>query len=110
MPFDKEQTSRYRTGKHLKNSVKRKFDCDSYKKLFTSSRDLKRHKRIHTGEKPFKCNTCDKHFNQAGSLRVHEKVHSGERPFECETCKKSFNRDAAGHYPTRATRPVRPDP
>ena len=56
------------------------FECKHCDKAFSEARNLKRHERIHTGEKPFKCKKCNKTFSQAGNLKLHERKHTGEKP------------------------------
>ena len=33
---------------------------------------------------------CGKFFSELSNLRKHEKIHTGERPFTCKYCAKSF--------------------
>ncbi|XP_045534913.1 zinc finger protein 705D-like isoform X1 [Papilio machaon] len=36
------------------------------------------------------CETCGKRFTSRSALRRHERVHSGERPHACRICRRAF--------------------
>ena len=38
------------------------------------------------------CTTCGKNFISGYVLRRHLKIHSGEKPFTCPTCDRTFSR------------------
>ena len=68
----------------------KKFACHDCDENFTRSRELNKHRRIHTGEKPFACSDCDMTFTTRFNLNVHRKIHTGEKPFACPDCDKKF--------------------
>ena len=49
--------------------------CCYCEKSFNTPSKLKRHERIHTGDKPYQCSHCDKAFTQAGTLKLHLRMH-----------------------------------
>ncbi|XP_039569018.1 zinc finger protein 497-like [Passer montanus] len=64
--------------------------CEQCGKAFRDGAALRRHRRVHTGERPFGCGECGKSFGASSSLVIHRRSHTGERPFPCGRCAKSF--------------------
>ncbi|KAJ8897767.1 hypothetical protein PR048_003117 [Dryococelus australis] len=72
---------------------KLKHRCSFCGKCFLANKDLKKHIRTHTGEKPYECNDCGAKFSQAGALKNHivsrHNLISADS-FFCHFCNKSF--------------------
>ncbi|XP_041640912.1 Krueppel-like factor 15 [Cheilinus undulatus] len=69
----------------------RRYECPQCGKRFERRFCLRRHVKLHSGEKPFPCAHCEKRFATATNLKAHETVHTRERRFDCNICGKTFS-------------------
>ena len=71
----------------------------------SSHRDnLRKHLKMHSGEKSNKCNQCDYASFWAGDLRKHLKTHGGEKSNKCNQCDYASSRagDLTKHLKTHS--------
>ncbi|EER43140.1 C2H2 zinc finger protein [Histoplasma capsulatum H143] len=63
------------------SNTQKKHKCKVCDKRFTRPSSLQTHMYSHTGEKPFPCEFpgCGRHFSVVSNLRRHNKVHKGEK-------------------------------
>nr|XP_056720214.1 zinc finger protein 626-like [Euleptes europaea] len=71
-------------------SVVSDLTCLDCGRAFKQRADLRRHRYVHTKEKPYACKQCDKRFGHPSNLYIHLRTHSGERPYKCPECGKAF--------------------
>ncbi|XP_061606818.1 zinc finger protein 70 isoform X1 [Phyllopteryx taeniolatus] len=71
-------------------SEDRPHHCLECGKTFRLISSLKKHIRIHTGEKPYPCSVCGRCFRESGALKTHLRIHTGEKPYSCSECGNCF--------------------
>jgi stress-induced morphogen len=71
------------------------YTCELCSYSFSRVSSLNRHKRIHAGEKSYTCKLCSSSFSDASTFKRHKRIHAGERPYKCDICSKSFSEAGA---------------
>ena len=66
--------------------------CPTCTKTFSTNKNLNRHIKIHSEEKPYQCSEqdCNLSFTRKDHLDRHMRKHSGEKPFSCDLCNEKF--------------------
>lgn len=88
-------TSRY--SNHLKRHMRihdgqKPYRCPVCPYASAQLVNLQRHARTHTGEKPYCCHQCNYACSSLGNLRRHQRMHTGERPQRREKEKRRTRR------------------
>lgn len=85
------ETSSGKTINRAKGSKLKHHKCGICDYVTLRKPDIKRHMRIHTGERPFECHRCLKRFAQSSNLKKHLLVHV-QYKFHCVSCLRGFHR------------------
>ena len=99
-PHTKEFGSWIIRYKHKQGFHSTRYQCKICRKPFQNNSALKRHFRVHTGEKPFHCHDCGRDFNQKSNLKTHiRNVHECQQQYICSKCGQGFgtNVNFQGH-------------
>ena len=68
----------------------RPFPCEVCGRKFIRATHLRRHMRIHTGEKPFACHICGRRYARGDYLRAHIHAHRRDKIHKCKHCGEVF--------------------
>lgn len=69
----------------------RPFPCGVCGRKFIRATHLRRHMRIHTGEKPFACHICGRRYARGDYLRAHIHAHRRDKIHKCKHCGEVFH-------------------
>lgn len=84
---DRSSTNRKRRRRVSKPPSQLKlFSCSLCSFSSRYSNHLKRHMRIHEGQKPYRCGVCTYASTQLVNLQRHTRTHTGEKPYRCQLC------------------------
>ena len=66
--------------------------CTICNQDFSDLPSMRRHRLIHSEDKPYQCDFCDKSFRRKDNLREHRNIHTQENVYKCDRCGKTFPR------------------
>lgn len=82
----------------FKHKTGRNFECDMCDKTFKQLSSLYNHKKIHNGVKNI-CEYCKEEFTSSLNLKQHKKSkHTNIRDIICKVCDKGYASSSALHY------------
>lgn len=67
------------------------YQCDQCGQICLTTSFLRKHKRLHSDERPHKCSVCDAAFKDKAYLKRHGVKHTGIKEFKCDLCDKLFS-------------------
>lgn len=76
--------------KGTQDDDKKKYLCDVCSIAFSTPRNLKQHKYIHSDDKSLQCDICKKGFSYAKQLSRHKLTHNTDKKYQCDICNKVF--------------------
>ena len=77
--------------KTLLDHVCKHYTCDICDTKFQRERDLKIHKRMHSGENVYNCDICEALFRSKKGLNSHKiTTHSDLKKWACKECHRAF--------------------
>ena len=75
----------------MEESDMKRFKCSECSYSASTTSDLRKHSRSHSGERPFKCALCDKSFKSSSNRNKHEFIHSEDKKFQCDICLAKYS-------------------
>jgi len=66
------------------------YQCDTCKRRFVRATHMRRHKRIHTGERPYSCHICRMRFSRSDYVDNHIYRHQRDKVHHCIVCDEAF--------------------
>ena len=76
---------------NLTTDCRKCHQCEECGKICLTSSFLKKHKRLHSSERPHKCSICNAAFKEKSYLKKHNVTHTGVKEFKCDFCDKRFS-------------------